>query len=103
MIDYTHLAVIGSKALQNYSTWARPFIAPFKRETRDIVRFLERGKRLLLPIMNERREKTKADPSWEPPDDFLTWVAQSSKASAWDVSTQLESQMVIGLAAIHTT
>ena len=103
MINYATLSVVGSAALQVYPAWTWSLVAPFKREIRDVQRLQQRGKELLMPLIQERHEKMQADQSWEPPEDFITWVSQSSKAGPWDPLTQIQSQMGIGLAAIHTT
>jgi hypothetical protein len=96
MVNFTRATFVGTNALWQYPKWTHPFVAPFKKEILAIRQSQKRAKDLLIPMLNERKERLEKDPGWEPPSDFITWCVQSADKSEWNPEKLASTQMGVG-------
>jgi hypothetical protein len=101
-IHYTLAAFTAVAAVRKLSPLTRGFFAPFLKEVKRLHQYRVNGARMLAPILKERHEHLK-DPNFEPPADMLQFLIHNSGQQATDALFQAYMQMLVSLAAIHTT
>ncbi|KAG4440774.1 hypothetical protein IFR05_003761 [Cadophora sp. M221] len=101
-INYTMAAFACVDPVNKLLPLTRDLFAPSIPEVRRVKEYRARGAQLLTPILEERRERMK-DLTFEPPADMIQFLIQNSGELADDALFQSYMQMLISLAAIHTT
>lgn len=97
---HVFLAVV---KLQFFPEWTRPVAQYFVSELRQIQRDIVQAKGLLQPVMEERL-RDMGTPGYEGPDDLCQWLLDAlPDGEKRDYQQQVELQLVLSAASIHTT
>lgn len=82
----------------------RPFKVHGLPEYKVIQKDLDTGVAMLRPIVERRLEEMK-DPNFDPPTDMIHFILKNSRSEADknDMILQCHAQLMLSLAAIHTT
>lgn len=101
-INYTVDAFADKEEIARYHWLLRPIIAPFIPKVRAIRRHQATARRLLKPVLEERLEAMQM-PNYDPPHDMIQFMIKNSGVRAGDAVYQASMQLLLSLAAIHTT
>ena len=102
-INFAIHVFIAVVKLQFFPDWLRPVAQYFVSELRLIKRDIARGLAMLQPIMEERLRDMET-PGYEGPDDLCQWVLDAlPENEKRDYQAQVELQLVLSAASIHTT
>jgi ent-kaurene oxidase len=103
-IGYTVDAFTGIFKLKMWKKWLRPLAVYFVPEMKIIEDHRKRAKKLLGPIIKERREMMEME--GELPDDLLQWTLKKTAKFPEEMKSDDDVAMMqlrLSLAAIHTT
>jgi cytochrome P450 len=84
-------------------TLLRPVLAPTMKSYWGIYSNLKTAKRIIVPIIKERRANAIKDPNYKKPNDFLQWMIDDARPDEGHHDDLAHRQLMIGLAAIQTT
>lgn len=99
-VDYFKAA----SQIRTWSPWLRPIGRYFVPEINTVQEHRRRAKEFLVPIIEERRARGAAQDGSEEPDDLLQWMlAKAENFGTPDTGHLAETQLVLSMAAIHTT
>lgn len=90
-------------AIKRLRPWTRYFMAPRLSEVRRLLRREKKVAEFLRPLIQERREASKKDPSWEKPDDMMQWMLDRSTDDNLSVEHLAIAQLTLTFASVHTT
>ncbi|KAL3478808.1 cytochrome P450 [Aspergillus californicus] len=103
-VDYAVDSFLAAEALRLWPSITRPLIAYFHPRTRKIQGELKEARRIMAPVLAQRRaEKQAAAEAGEEPKrytDALEWMEQCAKGRPFDAAV---AQIGLSLAAIHTS
>ncbi|KAL5338170.1 cytochrome P450 [Aspergillus crustosus] len=102
-IHFTENVFISMAILRRFPSWMRPLIAPLLPRYWAVRRGLETAKRIIGPLVRERRVHQAADSAEEKPSDLLQWMMDKANASDGRPEKLAHRQLILSLAAIHTT
>jgi hypothetical protein len=89
--------------LRVFPDWAKPVVARFLPTSWRVDRALRRAKRIIIPLIRERRRREQEDPSYEKPDDFLQHLMDGGQEIHDDVETTVQRLMVTYLGSGPST
>ena len=102
-IQYTADVFAGGQELKKWHPWLRPLMFRLLAPMRRLESMKATARRLLFPIL-EAREREKKAGKREEYRDTIYWMQQRSRhIPTFDFKEQAHVQLIIGLAAIHTT
>ena len=102
-IQYTADVFAGGQELKKWHPWLRPLMFRLLAPMRRLETMKATARRLLFPIL-EAREQDEKNGKKEEYKDTIYWMQQrSSHIQSFDFKEQAHVQLIIGLAAIHTT
>ncbi|PYI17411.1 cytochrome P450 monooxygenase, partial [Aspergillus violaceofuscus CBS 115571] len=101
-INYTVDTFAAREKIVKYPWLLQPIMATFIPEVQAIKGHLATAGRLLKPILKERL-KAMQMPDHQPPEDMIQFIIKNSGTRAGDIGYQASMQMLLSLAAIHTT
>ncbi|KAF1358947.1 cytochrome P450, partial [Lizonia empirigonia] len=90
-------------AIKRLRPWTRYFMAPRLPEVGRLRRREKKIAEFLRPLIQERREASKKDPSWEKPDDMMQWMLDRSADDNLSVEHLAKAQLTLTFASVHTT
>ncbi|KAK2596416.1 hypothetical protein N8I77_013307 [Diaporthe amygdali] len=102
-IHYTRNIGITRNLLRVLPPVVRPVVARLLPSYWRIYSNLAAGKRLLGPIIEERRRAASNDPAWQRPNDFLQWLIDGARPEEGSVADLVHRQLLVSLGSIHTT
>ncbi|KAJ9142628.1 Cytochrome P450 [Pleurostoma richardsiae] len=89
--------------LQFFPEWLRPIGQYFITDLRKIKQDIERAKKMLQPVIEERIRDVDC-PGYQKPDDLIQWLLDTMpKEEHTDFYAQAELQLILSAASIHTT
>ena len=99
---FTIDAFMGAEDLRKYPTWTHWIMKYFNSHLKNARTSLVVMKRIMEPLIEERMQKLKAG---EPvPSDMISWMINNAPPGrSFDVEFQAHCQLMVSLAAIHTT
>lgn len=102
-INYTVDAFAATNAIRGWPQWLRPIVKFFIPEIDKIAEHRRLARDFLLPVITERQAQMTAGDT-EMPDDMLQWMmAKAEKFNSNDPEKLVEIQLILSVAAIHTT
>lgn len=103
-MDYTVDAVRASEDIRLWPMFLRPIVAPFMASYKKIMNELDEAKRMIEPILEERRRNKEAALRLGKPilynNDAMEWMEQTARGRPYD---QAAMQLTLSVVAIHTT
>ena len=81
----------------------RPFIALITPSAWKVQENLRKAKRILAPIIEERRRAEKDSLDYQKPDDFLQWMMDGANEEESHPDKLAHRQLIVFLGAAHTT
>jgi cytochrome P450 len=102
-INYTVDLFKGPTRFWAYKAWQRPFIAPFVKEVATIRQHKEAAKKLLTPIFEQRMRDMREKGEEGRKNDMIQWLMENAGEKAMDMDYQVQNQLGVSVAAIHTT
>ncbi|KAL1853611.1 hypothetical protein Daus18300_011734 [Diaporthe australafricana] len=107
-IHFTKNIGITRNLLRVLPTIVRPVVARLLPSYWRIYANLAAGKRLIGPIIDERRRKaaslsSKSDTAWQKPNDFLQWLIDGARPEEGSTADLVHRQLLVSLGSIHTT
>lgn len=102
-IHFTRNIGITRNLLRMLPTLVRPVVARLLPSYWRIYSNLAAGRRLLGPIIQERRQAAANDVSWQKPNDFLQWLIDGARPDEGSVADLVHRQLLVSLGSIHTT
>ncbi|KAM0323048.1 hypothetical protein ACHAQA_009147 [Verticillium albo-atrum] len=101
---YTMDSFVAAQVLRSWPAFTRPIVHWFLPECRKIRQEIKDARRILKPVLEERRERNrKASEAGEPPAkvaDAVGWMDDAAKGYGYDAAV---AQIGLAMAAIHTT
>ena len=93
--------------LRLFPMWIRPYICYFLPSYRECQRLIKASETVLAPKIKELLQK-KDNGSWAPQgteedSNVLSWTIHLAKGEDRDPATIAHSQLILGLASVHTT
>jgi len=101
-IKYTVDVFALPDVLREYPDVLLPVIVPFLAQYQRIQKHKATAQRHIKPIIKERIANMKL-PGYSPPNDMLTFCMKNSGDKFNDVALQAFQQLLLSMAAIHTT
>ncbi|PLB49116.1 P450 monooxygenase [Aspergillus steynii IBT 23096] len=89
--------------LRVFPDWAKPVVARFLPTSWGVDRALKNAKRMVIPLIHERRRREREDPTYERPDDFLQHLLDGGKEIEDDDETTVQRLMVTYLGSGPST
>lgn len=83
--------------------WFKPIASWFVPFSYRVTWALRKAKRLLVPLILERREREKTDPHYEKPEDFLQYLMDGAHEFDGKPEKLAHRVLILTLAAVHTT
>lgn len=107
-IHFTKNVGITRNLLRVLPTIVRPVVARLLPSYWRIYSNLAAGKRLIGPIIDERRRKaasvvSQSDAAWQKPNDFLQWLIDGARPDEGSTADLVHRQLLVSLGSIHTT
>lgn len=107
-INYTVAAFNAAYAIKRWPPLLRPFVYRFTSEYKEAVKFMEKGKAFIVPMVKERlRREDEALANgkiYTKPNDLLQWFMDGAEPSeVQDDDFMTREQLSMSMAAIHTT
>ena len=103
-VDYTVDSFLAAEDLRLWPKLIRPLVANFLPRCQTIRKELDEAKRIITPILEERRAaKEAAIRAGKKPEhyvDAMEWMEECAKGRPYDAAM---AQLSMSLAAIHTT
>lgn len=81
----------------------RPVVARLLPSYWRIYSNLATGRRLIGPIIEERRRAAVEDANWDKPNDFLQWLIDGARPDEGSIADLVHRQLLVSLGSIHTT
>ena len=101
-INFTVNVFTAIRALKRWPRIVRPIIQYFIPELRRLRAHREKSKQFLIPIIQERKVLMREGKDL--PDDLLQWMLnKSDDTSHYDDAEMAFMQLLLSMAAIHTT
>ncbi|KZL76749.1 cytochrome P450 [Colletotrichum tofieldiae] len=101
---YTIDSFVAAQTLRSWPAFTRPFVHWFLPECRKIRQEMSDARRIIQPVLDERRERNrKAREAGKPPAkvaDAVGWMDDVANSYDYDAAA---AQIGLSLAAIHTT
>ncbi|KAF2464534.1 uncharacterized protein BDR25DRAFT_380737 [Lindgomyces ingoldianus] len=102
-LTYTENTFITIICLRIFSDSIKPLVSLFIPHAYLVTWALRKAKRIIVPLILERRSREQSDPNYTKPEDFLQYMM--------DVANKFDSQpdkiahqlLILTLAAVHTT
>ena len=101
-ISYSENGFKHNFLLRVFPDWAKPVVARLLPTSWGVDWALTRAKRMIIPIIRERRRREQEDPSYEKPDDFLQHLMDGGQEID-DVETTVQRLMVTYLGSGPST
>ncbi|KAH7062023.1 cytochrome P450 monooxygenase-like protein [Paraphoma chrysanthemicola] len=98
---YTHCVVEAIREIKNIRPWLKPFLAPRLPEVQRLRDMEKRAAKILRPLVRERLEAEKADPTWQRPDDMMQWLLSNAEYSSVEKLAKVQLGVIFG--GIYTT
>jgi ent-kaurene oxidase len=102
-LTYTENAFKTIIFLRIFPDWAKDFVAFFIPFSYKVTWALRKAKRIIVPMILERREWEKNDPSYEKPEDFLQYLMDGANEFDGLPDKLAHRLLILTLAAVHTT
>ena len=82
----------------------KPFIAYFIPDAWAVSRHLRKAKKMIIPVIQRRRQQEESSPDYEKPYDFLQWMMDEAKDWRERKPENLVHRLlVLALASVHTS
>lgn len=102
-IGYTATTFAGAEAIRKWHPWLRPLVYRWVPQLQAVRKMKTNALALLTPVINARKAANYQTDE-EKPEDMLQWMYDKcSDAEKNDYPYQLDLQLVLGLATIHST
>lgn len=101
-ISYSENGFKHNFLLRVFPDWAKPVVARLLPTSWGVDWALTRAKRMIIPIIHERRRREQEDPSYEKPEDFLQHLMDGGQEID-DVETTVQRLMVTYLGSGPST
>ncbi|OAA53193.1 phoma betae P450 monooxygenase No.2 [Cordyceps fumosorosea ARSEF 2679] len=102
-INYSEHGFMHNFLLRVFPDWAKPTVAFFLPTSWGVDRALRKARRLVIPLIRERRRREAEDVSYVKPDDFLQHLMDGGVDIKDDVSTTVQRLMVTYLGSGPST
>lgn len=103
-VNYTMDLINAQRAIKKIRPLYRPYLAPRLPEIKRLLQRQKSAEAFLRPVVQARRDAEKNDPSYQKPDDLLSWFMNRSEDFGVESTEKLAKlQLGIIFAAIHTT
>lgn len=102
-LAYTENAFKTIIFLRIFPDWAKPLVSIFIPYSYRVTRALKKAKRLIIPLILERRELEKNDPEYVKPEDFLQYLMDGANQIEGRPDKAAHRLLILTLAAVHTT
>lgn len=102
-ITYTENVFATIKPLRVFPSFLRPFAALFLSSYWRVRSDLATARRVLIPMIVERRRCQANDPKYEKPKDYLQWMMDIAKPNEAAPQSIAHRQLVSGLGSLNTT
>ena len=104
-IQYTGDVFMGGQQLKSWHPLLRPLMFRLLAPMRRLEKMKATARRLLFPVLRAREASRLCEgSSYKPPMDTITWMQErSAHIPTFNFREQSHIQLIIGLAAIHTT
>lgn len=102
-LTYTENTFITIIILRIFPDWAKPIVSLFVPQSYRVTWALRKAKRLVVPLILERRERERADPNYTKPEDFLQYLMDGSDDFDGRPDKLAHRLLILTLAAVHTT
>jgi hypothetical protein len=80
-----------------------PIVAMFLPSVWEVQSNLKTAKKILVPIINARREEEKGAPGYQKPTDLLQWMMDAANEYDGQPDKLAHRQLIMSLASVHTT
>lgn len=97
--EYTTDVARAAEKLRLWPSITRPIVHWFLPECQRARSHVAEARRVITPILEQRRREKAADPSTEH-NDAIEWLEQTANGRHYD---PVNAQLVLSMAAIHTT
>lgn len=102
-IGYTATTFAGAEAIRKWHPWLRPLVYRWVPQLQAVRKMKADALALITPVINARKAANYQTDE-EKPEDMLQWMYDKcSDAEKNDYPYQLDLQLVLGLATIHST
>lgn len=102
-IDYSENGFKHNFCLRVFPDLVKPLVACLLPTSWGVNRALGRARRMIIPLIQERRRKEKDDPSYEKPEDFLQHLMDGGREIEDDPETTVQRLMVTYLGSGPST
>jgi ent-kaurene oxidase len=102
-ISYSENGFKHNFLLRVFPDWAKPVVARLLPTSWGVDWALKRAKRMIIPLIRERRRREQEDPRYEKPDDFLQHLMDGGQEIHDDVETTVQRLMVTYLGSGPST
>lgn len=102
-ISYSENGFKHNFLLRVFPDWAKPVVARLLPTSWGVDWALTRAKRMIIPIIRDRRRREQEDSSYEKPDDFLQHLMDGGQKIHDDVETTVQRLMVTYLGSGPST
>lgn len=102
-LTYTENAFKTIITLRIFPDWVKFFVAFLLPFSYRVNWALRRAKRIIVPLIEERRRREREDPGYEKPDDFLQYMIDGASEFDGQPDKLAHRLLILTLAAVHTT
>jgi cytochrome P450 len=102
-IDYSANVTKTVMVLRMFPPVLHPIVAMFLPSAWAIPSHLKVAKRILIPIMEARREAEKNEPGYQKPNDLFQWMMDAANENDSQPDKMAHRQLIMSLASVHTT
>ncbi|KAI0850466.1 putative cytochrome P450 monooxygenase [Daldinia vernicosa] len=102
-LTYTENAFKTIIVLRIFPDWAKLFVAVFLPFSYQVSWALRKAKRIVIPLIEERRKREREDPNHTKPEDFLQYMMDGAGEFDGQPDKLAHRLLILTLAAVHTT
>ena len=102
-MGYAANATLTIGVIRLFPGFMRPLVAPLLPPVRKVESNLQLATRVLIPIINQRREAGKGDVNYKRPDDFLQWMIDAAVDEQARPDNLARRLLIVFLGAAHTS
>lgn len=100
---YTENAFKTIILLRIFPDWAKPLVSLFIPFSYQVNWALAKAKRIIVPLIEERRRCEASDDEYEKPEDFLQYLMDGATGNDARPDKLAHRLLILTLAAVHTT
>ena len=102
-LEYTDNAFKTIVLIRMFPDWLKPVLVWLIPYSYHVTRALRRAKRIIIPLIQERRKNMRENPDWEAPNDLLQWMIEGAEGYEGRPEKLTHRLLILTLASVHTT